>query len=193
MNALNNPFATDRVERVLAFKPEWAGTTWKEIELRWQSLNRRATLTGRHGSGKTTFLDVWGKRLSKDGHEVVSLFLNRESRSLTPADWLALENCAGKTILLDGEEQLNWRARRKFYRLTQPAKGILVTRHSNGKRPNLLHLDPDLDLIHRCVRELSPDLYPQLAPQLPKLWKKHAGNLRHILLDCHDAVTDYQR
>jgi len=188
VNALNNPFATDRVERVLAFRPEWAGTTWKEIELRWKSLNHHATLTGHHGSGKTTFLDAWKKRLIEDGHEVVSLFLNRESRSLTPVGWQALENCSGKTILLDGEEQLSWRARRKFHQLCQQADGVLVTRHSRGKLPTLLHFESDIRTLELCIQQLAPEHHQILSPRLELWWQQCNGNIREILLKCYDAL-----
>jgi hypothetical protein len=195
MQARDNPFATDRVERVLAFNPEWAGTTWHAIETRWQKLGRRAILTGRHGSGKTTFLDAWKNRLSQnnqdiqDGHETLDLFLNREKTTLTPESWLALENCTEKTIILDGEEQLSWLARRKFHRLTRNAHALLVTRHRPSNLPTLLHLDPDITTLHLCVQQLAPDHYPRLTPDLPTWWNQTQGNIREALLLCYDAMA----
>ena len=189
MNALNNPFATDRVERMLAFRPEWAETTWEEIELRWQAINHRATLTGHHGSGKTTFLDAWEKRLIKNGHEVISLFFNRERRLLSPTDWQALKDCTGKIILLDGEEQLNWWARRKFYQLSQQADGVLVTRHSPGKFPPLLHFEADIRTLELCIQELAPKHHHTLSPQLERWWQQSNGNIREVLLKCYDVLA----
>jgi hypothetical protein len=188
VNALNNPFATDRVERALAFRPEWAGTTWKEIELRWKHLDHHVTLTGHHGSGKTTFLDAWKKRLIENGHEVISLFFNRESRSLSPADWQALKNCTEKTILLDGEEQLNWWARRKFYQLSQQADGVLVTRHGPGKLPTLLHFESDIKTLELCIHQLAPEHHQTLSPHLEVWWQQCNGNIREILLKCYDVL-----
>lgn len=191
MQAHDNPFATDRVERVLAFKPEWAGTSWDSLETRWQELNRRATLTGRHGAGKTTFLDAWKNRLSQkhqDDHQILALFLNRESRTLKPESWLALEKCTKKTILLDGEEQLSWFARRKFHYLTRNAHALIITRHRKSSLPCLLHLDPDITTFHRCVQLLAPDHYARLKPDLQVWWYQTHGNIREALLLCYDAM-----
>ncbi|MBT8036654.1 MAG: hypothetical protein KJO21_03825 [Verrucomicrobiae bacterium] len=190
MQAHDNPFATDRVERLLTFNPAWADTSWPSIETRWQKLGRRATLTGRHGSGKTTFLDAWKKRLHQDGHESLDLFLNRENSTLDPKSWQALAHCIGKTIILDGEEQLSWIARRKFYALTRDAHALLVTRHRASKLPCLLHLDPAISLLDRCVQALAPDHYDALRTHFPSWWHQTRGNIRESLLLCYDAVGD---
>jgi len=187
-SARHNPFATDRMERVLAFHPEWSGTRWEEIDQRWYALDRRAALIGRHGSGKTTFLDAWKTRLIDAGCEVAPLFLNRETSRLSEGDWRVLEDCTGKVIILDGEEQLSWSQRRRFYQLTQKATGLLVTRHRSGRLPTLKHFDPTLEVLHTCVRQLAPDFYDQLAPEFPKWWKDYHGNIREILLRCYDEV-----
>ena len=190
MLARDNPFTTDRVEQILQFKPEWAGLSWQQLDATWKSLNQRATISGHHGSGKTCLLDAWATRLeqTKDT-QILRIFLNREQKTITPNQWEALSQSHGKTIILDGEEQLNIRARSRFYKLTRSASGIIVTRHSKGKLPTLLHLDPDHELLVRCVKEVAPEQYNQLSPMLPKWWKKHRGNLRSILLECYDSAT----
>lgn len=193
MNARDNPFATDRVERLLRFRPEWSGTRWKDIDQRWKNLGKRATLTGRHGSGKTTFLGAWQNRLAANGHEIIYLFFNRQDRSPTLAHWQALGDCQGKTILLDGEEQLNWRARMKLYRLARNADGLLVTRHNKGKLPTLLHFDPGIDVLKQCVQTLAPYHADQLSVHLPGWWRTDDGNIREVLLRCYDAVITLRR
>ena len=188
ISARHNPFATDRVERMLSYHPEWSGTSWQEIDQRWQALNRRAALIGRHGSGKTTFIDAWKARLIDQGCGVTHLFLNRETSRLSGDDWRVLEDGAGNVIILDGEEQLNWSQRRQFYQLTQKAAGLLVTRHRLGKLPPLQHFAPSIEVLHACVRQLAPDCYDQLAPMFPTWWKEDHGNIREILLRCYDQV-----
>lgn len=190
MKACDNPFATDRVERLLRYKPDWIETDWASIEDRWSKLNRRVTLTGRHGSGKTTFLDTWQERLTSKHQHVIRIFLNRETRSLTSHRWEALNNPADKIILLDGEEQLDWSDRRKFYRETRTAAGLLVTRHKKGKLPTLLHLEPDINILDLCVQHLAPAHYSRLAPYLPTWWRQSSGNIRQVLLNCYDILAD---
>jgi hypothetical protein len=191
MLARDNPFATNRVEQLLRFNPEWSGTTWEHLDKKWGMLERRATVTGRHGAGKTCFLDAWAARHTKiSGMEPVRIFLNREQNTMTDTEWQTLAGCHGKTIILDGEEQLGFRARNKFYNLAQHASGILVTRHVCGKLPTFLHLNPSMKVLLRCIQHVAPEHSEHLSRMLPKMWKKHHANLRSILLECYDVVAN---
>ncbi|MFK7910883.1 MAG: hypothetical protein AB8F34_09785 [Akkermansiaceae bacterium] len=188
MLARENPFATDRVEKLLRFNPEWSGTSWAKLDKKWNLLGRHATITGRHGSGKTCFLDAWAARHTEmTGYQTLRIFLNHEQKTMSDLQWNDLSQCDGKIIILDGEEQLNFRARSKFYKLTKNATGILVTRHSQGRLPTLIHLDPNMAVLSTCVKKLAPAQYKELAPLLPELWRKHHRNIRHILLECYDS------
>jgi len=155
----------------------------------WEKLNRRAEIIGRHGAGKSTLLASWKKNLESNNHQVIHLFLNRENQSFSETQWQKIATCHGKTILLDGEEQLSWRQRHRFYQLSKNASGLLVTRHKKGRLPTLCHLDPGIDTLHRCVQKLSPELYQELAPHFPKWWKQYRGNIREILLKCYDEAA----
>lgn len=193
MSARHNPFATDRVERLLAFQPGWASTVWSEIETRWNKLGCRAAITGRHGSGKTTCLDAWQLRLEQQGRDVQRIFLNRDRRKLAEADWQGLRYCAGKVVLLDGEEQLAWVDRQRLQRLSRSADGLLVSRHrrfslTGLSLPVVLHLDPGTEVLRRCVQILAPDQLDLLEPQLKIWWRQEKGNIRQILLRCYDAM-----
>ena len=66
MKAHLNPFAPNRVQRLLPFDPLLAGSSWDSIESDWEQLDRRAAVIGHHGSGKTTFLETFRTRLEKD-------------------------------------------------------------------------------------------------------------------------------
>ena len=197
MLARYNPFATDRVERLLTFQPEWSGNTWEELGKKWASQNYRAAITGRHGAGKTCFLNTWATKITDTPQrDPLFIFLNREQPRITGTQWQSLEQCHGRTVILDGEEQLGPYARIKFYRLARTASGILVTRHHQGKLPTLIHLAPDLDMLTRCVKKLAPDHFALLTPLLPAFWQKHKGNIRHCLLECYDQLAvqaDVQR
>lgn len=187
--ARHNPFATDRMEHMLAFDPSWANTSWEAIDQQWHLFNQRAAITGRHGAGKTTFLDAWKNRLTANGHEIVSLFLNRDHPSFSAQDWETIKNSSGKIILLDGEEQLDWKDRRAFYQLSKQSAGLLVTRHRKNHLPVLAHLEPDIQILQRCIEKLAPEYHDQLSPHLPKWWKQSKGNTREVLLKCYDVVS----
>ena len=189
MNARENPFATDRAQRLLTFRSEWADTSMDQLTNQWKKLNRRASILGRHGSGKSTLLASWKHHLETNKHPVIHLFLSRENGSFSTAQWNLIANCQGQTILLDGEEQLSWKQRHRFYQLTKNASGILVTRHKKGRLPNLCHLDPGIEILHRCIRELAPDHYQTLSTHLPTWWKQYRGNIREILLECYDFIS----
>ena len=188
MNACENPFATDRTQSLLTFRPEWAGTTMQELTARWETLNRRAEILGRHGAGKSTLLASWKQWLQSNNNLFIHIFLNREQRQLSEEQWHQLQNCHGKTILIDGEEQLSWQARRKLHKLSASASGILITRHKSGRLPTLCTLDPDIEILHRCIREIAPLHFQDLAPLLSKWWRQDRGNIREILLRCYDEL-----
>ncbi len=190
MLARDNPFSTHRVERILSFDPLLSGTNWEEIERRWTALNRRASLVAPHGAGKSTFMDAFQARLEASGHSVLRLFLNQESHKLAEEQWGMLEHCSRKIVLLDGEEQLGHFSRRRFYRLTQDCSGLLVSRHKPTKLPQLLVLDPDMDLLVACIDRLAPQHLAQLQPMLEEWWRELHGNIREILLRCYDSVQD---
>ena len=63
MKARDNPFAPSRLERLLAFDPELIGSSWKDLETRWQALGRRAAVTGHHGAD--SHLSAQGPAISR--------------------------------------------------------------------------------------------------------------------------------
>ena len=198
IRAKDNPFATDRVERLLRFDPELAGTTWSEIHQRWNEMGRRGVVAGRHGSGKTTFLDAWKRQLERRGEATISIFLSRNQREPSDAQWRRIEHKAtafhagrggGEVLLIDGAEQLSRRSGRRLRDLLRGVPGWLETRHRAGSRPVLVALDPGPEVLARCVRRLSPRHGRAFAHDLPRWWKSYRGNLREILLHCYDEVV----
>lgn len=182
MRAYESPFATDRVEKLLYYRPEWSGTSWESLEKNWEELGFRASLVGRHGAGKTTLMDAWAKRLISKGQKVVRFFLNKESSSTL--DWKLFADCDHKFIFLDGEEQLSWFERRKFYQRTKHAKGLLVTRHRSGVLPTMCELKPSIEILSKCLLELDSNLTE--FPDIEEWWKLDKSNVREILLRCYD-------
>jgi len=192
MLARDNPFSTHRVERILSFDPQLSGTSWEEIERRWIALEMRASLVAPHGAGKSTFMDAFQGRLETSGHSVLRLFLNQESNKLEGQQWNLLELCRQQIVMLDGEEQLGYLSRRRFYQLTQNCSGLIITRHKPAELPQLFSLDPNIQLLTTCIERLAPKHLSQLQPMLSGWWHEHDGNIREILLQCYDSVQNLE-
>jgi hypothetical protein len=183
VSATSNPFSTGRLERLLAFDPTLVGDSWEAIERRWESLGRRACVIGRHGAGKTTFLDAFAARQTRP---VVRLFFNDGHRRLSPGNRGTLRQLAGAVVLLDGDRHLPWRERRELARAVAPAHGVLRARHHRGRLPVLLSLRTDAELARRLLARIDPAAGPLLEPELPRLLRKHHGNLRELWLEAFD-------
>lgn len=181
MKARDNPFATGRIERLLRFDPELVGTCWDTIEARWRELDRRACVVGHHGSGKTTFLDAFARRLEAR-QPVVRLFFNRSHHRLDDHDRELLAASAGAVVLVDGDGHLPWRERRELARTTGNAAGLLSARHRARGLPVLLHLRADLDL----ARRLAARLVDREPPDLERRLRRRRLNLRELWMDCYD-------
>jgi hypothetical protein len=192
MLARDNPFSTQRIERILCFDPQLSETSWEEIGDRWESLNRHASLVAAHGAGKSTFMDAFQKRLEDSGHSVFRIFLNQESNKLSDEQWDMLGCCSQQIVMLDGEEQLSHLARRRFYRLTQSCLGLLISRHKPTKLAQLLALKPNMALLLACIEKLAPEHINYLKPMLEGWWNQHHGNIREILLCCYDSLQDVE-
>ncbi len=186
MNARDNPFAPCRLERLLAFDPALAGTTWEALEARWQSLGHRAAITGPHGSGKTTLLDAFACRLCERGEPPLRLFFNEEHRRLSPADRETLRQATGRILLIDGDEHLPWRERRELGRALRTASKVLLARHRRGLWPELIRL--------RATPRLAFELLERIAPSgnrafILNLFHAKKGNLRELWLACYDLAA----
>ena len=188
MNANENPFATDRIEELLAFRPEWCGLSWELLEESWRRCQWRGAIIGPHGVGKTTLVQAWRSRCEAEGLEVISLFLNQQSRTLRPEQWQLLEGSAGKVVILDGEEQLSLWSRWRFYRTVKTR--LLVTRHSRGWLPTVYRLAPSMEVLRKCIQYAAPGYTSLLESHLPQWWHEEQGNKRSILLRCYDRLAD---
>ena len=174
----------------MGFDPQLNDTSWETIETRWLELRQRAALIGPHGAGKTTFIDAFTLRLRSNDTQVYRLFLNSERALISSEQWADLSLSQGKIVILDGEEQLSFLQRRRFYKLTHNATGVLISRHSKGKLPSLLDFTPRMETLAHCVRTLAPGHYEQLAPHFDQWWAEHNGNIREILLRCYDWMAE---
>lgn len=186
MNAHDNPFATARVEARLPFDPELVGTDWESVMRRWQVLGGRACVTGRHGAGKTTFLDAFAKRLPGKVHR---FFFTRERSRLSDDDRRRMAEAKGAVWLVDGDMHLRLLDRLEFHRATRQAAGWLSARHRAGRMPILLDLKPDPELALSLLGRIDPGDSLGLGSRLPERFHRCGGNLRELWLDCYDLLA----
>jgi hypothetical protein len=189
MRPQDNPFAMARLERVLAFRPEWLGQSWATLLARAEAARGKQAVLGRHGAGKTTLLDALATRLATRGHPLVRLFFNDTNRRLEPGIQGLPPNIRGTIVLLDGDTHLSLIDRARLTHRLAGARLVLCTRHRRSHLPVFLRLDPDAALLHRCVREVAGPTYPLLALRLDAWFKAEHGNLRHVLRRCYDAMA----
>lgn len=183
--ARNNPFATERVERLLRYEPAWIGRSWGEILSNLDELKWRAAVVGPHGSGKTTFLDALADKLAGEELGVRRIFLNGVNRRF---DHNLIPN-SREVVLLDGAEQLSAWAWLRFQRRMRSAKGVVITTHRSGRLPTLLNTAVTPAILRQCVERLDPRS-GLTASQAEELLARHQGNVRHALLECYDSVYE---
>lgn len=190
--ARRNPFAMDRIAREIPFDPRWCGTSWEEIETRFDSLDRRAMVAGPHGSGKTTFLDAFDRRLQTREFSVHRLLLNDEHTRLTTADreMLVTKHSAQDLWFIDGAERLGFRDWRWVREQTKPCGGLLITTHQTkpAKLPLLLETRTSIPMLETFVKHLAPEL--ELPPDKLERWfSESGGNLREALWRAYDFAA----
>ena len=186
MKADQNPFATRRLERVLAFDPKLIGESWEGLHARWQSLGRSAFVVGPHGSGKTTFLDGFAEQLEAP---VTRFFFNEQACFLTHFDRKRMQGAAGTVWLVDGDLHLPRSERRELMGASSLSSGLLVARHRVWRGPVLLRLKATAGLARELLRRAAPEHLERLQPQLPSRLARTSGNLRELWMDCYDELT----
>lgn len=177
MRARDNPFASDRVERLRYRLPE--GLTWDALLERLADLRHRAALVGPHGHGKTTLLEELAPRLTARGFRVRTVTLRQEERRV---DWKRLRGLgADEVLFLDGAELLGRLAWLRVRLFCRRAGGLIVTSHRPGLLPTLLECDTTPELLAGLVRELTGE-----ELETGELFVRHGGNLRLVFWEMYD-------
>jgi hypothetical protein len=177
VRARDNPFASDRVERLRYRLPE--GLTWDHLLERLAALRFRAALVGPHGRGKTTLLEELAPRLAAKGFRVRTVTLRQEERGV---DWKRLRGLREDDILfLDGAELLGRLAWLRVRFHCRRSGGLIVTSHRPGLLPTLLECGTTPELLAELVRELTGE-----EPETAELFARHGGNLRLVFWNLYD-------
>jgi GTPase SAR1 family protein len=196
MNARENPFETDRIERLLSFDPAWLGLDWDEI-LEWAAaMDYRGAIVGPHGSGKTTFCDAFSERLSERGFSVIRWFLNVQKTNPNADELAAIrspEMPESAILLIDGTEFLSAANWRKLYRDTAEVAGLFATIHQEKRLPKprlpvFLETKATPEMLSAFVKRLAPDVSWDES-DLREIFDARDGNLREALWTCYDRMA----
>lgn len=184
MKARENPFRTERLERLAFRVPRSEGPSWAGLE----ALNYHAAIIGPHGTGKTTLLREVSCVLRAGGMETVHWFLSedrpnpsvlrmcREARALGPQ----------QVLLFDGAGHLNRMAWAVIRQSARSAGGLIITDHAPGRLPTWVETVSDAALLRELTAELlegQAELDPQ---ELEALRLQFGGNLREVFLELFD-------
>ena len=179
MRARDNPFSSDRVERLRYRLP--AGMTWEELLERLASLRYRAALVGPHGRGKTTLLEELARRLAARGFRARTVTLRHDERRI---DWSRLRGLGAQDVLLlDGAELLGRLAWLRVRLSCGRAGGLIVTSHHAGLLPTLLQCDTTPELLAELARELTGE-----ELEVGELFARHGGNVRMAFWEMYDRA-----
>lgn len=189
MIARENPFAPARLERLLGFDPELSGTTWEELESHWADHDFRGAITGEQGSGKTSLLNAWGRRLEARGESPLRLFFNEQRRRLRDTDREILVECEGRILLIDGEQHLPWLERRQVWKAAAKASGVIVARWHRGPWSEILRLEASPRLAAALLERAAPAYSARFQPDLEARFRRCRGNLRELWLGLYDEIA----
>ncbi|HYO07719.1 MAG TPA: hypothetical protein VER17_02000 [Tepidisphaeraceae bacterium] len=184
MKARDNPFAADRVEARVRYRPQ--GFSWPELLDRLATLRYRAAIIGPHGTGKTTLLEDLVPRLGGRGFRCRTVTLRTEARAVPRAAMQRLG--PDEMLLLDGAEQLSPLAWQLVRHRARRAGGLLITSHRPGRLPTLLETRPSADLLRDILADL---LDPATAERFDAaaLLRRHDGNVREVLRELYETAA----
>lgn len=180
--AESNPF---RSECVTSLPFHFENGSWNEVLTRLDQLGGRGAVVGPCGSGKTTFLEELAEILQNRGHRISFERLNDQNR-VPSRDFNRQKWIPDDALIIDGAEQLSplqwqtlkWRVR---------GAGIFViSTHHAGRLPLLLPTSTSPALARKLVEELGENWPPS---EIEALYHAHGGNLRLVLMELYDRVS----
>lgn len=191
-----NPFRSSRLE---SLEFDLRGDSWSAVMDRFALLGRRAATLGRHGSGKTTFLEQLARRLEGVGLEVLTYRLDDLAPRLDSRELRRWQRqlTAKHLVVVDGAGWFGPVAGGKLLRATLSAGGLLVSAHRRCRLPVLFECRTDGKLLQKLVETLLRDCVERVPPglltEVASAYERHRGNLRHALRDLYDQWPSWQR
>jgi hypothetical protein len=188
----DNPFATCWTKPgALAFRFQ-DDQCAEQLVSKLAAQNWWGQIIGPHGSGKSTLLATLKPALSAAGCQIHEIELNDGSRHL-PRNLSAPSH--GELLVVDGFEQLNWRARLQLkWRCRRASTGLLVTSHVSMGLPTLVQLSPSRRLIEQLVADLCAQASSAITSKdVAASHASHGSNLREIFFDLYDRHERLRR
>lgn len=198
MTSAHNPFATCYTAPgclpYLASQSPAADIFWTELHAQWGQSGRVGAIVGPHGCGKSTLLAaLTNKWHSAYGYRVNRVTLHDGVRAL-PRGLLERDVFERELLIVDGYEQLGWRARwqlRRWQRRTRA--GLLVTSHAEVRLPTLYRVTPSYETLLVVVRHLlrtgSDSEFAErfIARHVAAAWRATGANARETLFQLYDC------
>jgi len=185
MRAHDNPFATERLERI---RYRFTGGSLDELLTRLETMGYRAEIVGPEGSGKTTLLEDLRQALQGKGLQTRLLFVN-DASPLPEAECRRFlsELTPQELVLLDSADAIHRSSWSLFRRHTiTHAAGLIVTSRRPGLLPTLIECATTPALLKEIVADLAPQSSTISPGLLDDLHARHKGNLRACLRDLYD-------
>ena len=171
-----------------------AGQTAEQLTQRLANQDWRGTIIGPHGSGKSTLLATLGPAITAAGRTIHAVALRDRQRHLPPAfvDGITSDR---SLVIIDGYEQLGWRARLALaIHCRATCAGLLVTSHAATRIPTLVQLAPTRELINKLVALLSAEVSTAITPeQIAASHACHGSNVREVFFDLYDRHEELRR
>ncbi len=184
VRAHENPF---RSEKILSLSYHFAHGSWDEILNQLAHLQYRASVVGKHGSGKTTFLHALAEKLQTRGLRT-SLITLRANESKANAEKLRNVAHTESFILLDGAEQLSQTAWLAFRLRTRTAPGLIETAHQSPRLPILWECSIDNILFQTLLNKLGPFAQSEaIAQAAARLLAQYDGNCHLVFRELYHS------
>jgi energy-coupling factor transporter ATP-binding protein EcfA2 len=205
-DSIGNPFATrhTRPGRIEPLDGHGHPRDVAALLDRLAALGGRAAIRGPHGSGKTTLLEHVSRALEARGTAVEPVRLRawRDGAAVAAGDLFAafraiLRSCAGKTVCIDGWEQLGPAAVAASALARLRGCGLVVTTHRATRLPLLAACDTSPAVLAGIVCRL-----PGYASwgglvirdaDLEAAFSRHGGDIRESLYELYDRFEERRR
>lgn len=170
-----------------------------QLHEQWLQNGRCGAIVGPHGAGKSTLLAALQKDWTTQyNYQVTTVALHNGQRTLPAVVWQH-ELGERDLLIVDGYEQLGWRARWQLNRLRRrTACGLLVTTHAESRLPTLYRVEPCYETLLAVVRRLlapwedSSHAEQFIARHVRRAWQENGANARETLFrlyDCWEVET----